>query len=527
MTRPSSDAATTFADDEVLGLGASVAAVAGASFGLVLHAVERVERLVIDVVRDSREVARESEALYRVAAERAAALGGVLRATPRFARITGEVLRLVAAYRVQRTRGELVSPERAARELEALHRDAAERLYALCVELRGGVLKVGQFASTRMDLLPQAYVEALSRLQDRVPPVPYEAIAARIEDELGAPPSELFASFERAPIAAASLAQVHGATLADGARVAVKIQVPGIEDDVAADLAALGVLASVLRDLLPQVDVPTIAAELTRAVREELDYEREAARSRAFAANFAGDERVLVPRVYEELSSRRVLTMERADGVPIVAFLDACEARGDDGARARDHVLGTLVDVTCAQVLRHGLFQGDPHPGNFLVADPARLVLLDFGAVQELSESERTAYAELAGAVVLGNAARAAELLRALGFRTRNGDPAALVEVAEVVLELFRQNAADPLANADPERSLRAFLAAIEANPVVELPGHFVLLGRVLASLAGLLLRYRPKLDLFSILLPYLVAPRATAAGGGVHASDAGAGVGA
>src|SRR5690606_3801678 len=116
----------------------------------------------------------------------------------------------------------------------------------------------------------------------------------------------------------------------------------------------------------------------------------------------------LVPRVYEELSSRRVLTMERADGVPIVAFLDACEARGDDGARARDHVLGTLVDVTCAQVLRHGLFQGDPHPGNFLVADPARLVLLDFGAVQELSESERTAYAELAGAVVLGNAARAA-----------------------------------------------------------------------------------------------------------------------
>ena len=490
--------------DGIADFAGRIVAVAGASLGLAAHVVGHVERLVVGVVADSREVAEQSEALYRIAAAQAVALGGVVRAAPRFARVTGEVLRLVALYRVQRTRDELLSPERAAREREELHRHAAERLYELCVELRGGVLKVGQFASTRMDLLPPAYVDALSRLQDRVPAVPYEDVAARIADELGAEPDALFASFEREPIAAASLAQVHGATLADGTRVAVKIQVPGIEDVVEADLLALTVLSSMLRDLVPQIDVPTIAEELARAVREELDYAREADNARAVAASFADDARVIVPRLHDTLCSRRVLTMDRVDGVPLLAFLDECERGGEDGARARDHVLATLIDATCAQVLRDGLFQGDPHPGNFLVADGAVLALLDFGAVQRLTPGQRHAYADLASAVLLGNAPRAAELLHALGFRTASGDPEPLVEVANVVLAFFREHAADPLANVYPEHKAAEFIAAVQANPVVRIPGHFVLLGRVFASLGGLLLRYRPKIDLFGILTPHL-----------------------
>lgn len=488
-----------------------IASIAGASVELAAHVVERVERLVVGVVADTREVAEQSEALYRVAAEQVAALNGVVRATPRFARVTGEVLRLVALYRVQRTRDELLSPQRAAREREALHRHAAERLYDLCVELRGGVLKIGQFASTRMDLLPQAYVEALSKLQDRVPAVPYESIATRIADELGAPPDEVFASFERTPIAAASLAQVHGATLRDGTRVAVKVQVPGIEDVIEADLLALSVLSSMLRDLLPQLDVPTIAGELARAVREELDYVREAVNARAVAASFAGDARVVVPAVHETLSTSRVLVMDRIDGVPLLAFLDGCEQRGEEGARARDHVLATLIDATCAQVLRDGLFQGDPHPGNFLVTGVARLALLDFGAVQVLSRAQRDGYAELAGAVLLGNATRAAELLHELGFRTASGDPEPLVDVANVVLAFFRERAGSGLVEADPERVATEFLEAIEANPVVRIPGHFVLLGRVFASLGGVLLRYRPQIDLFALIVPHLFGGRGAA----------------
>lgn len=493
------DAASAVSD--VLG---RVAAVACASLDLAAHVASRVERIVDDVVADSRAVAEQSEALYRLAAERAAALGIVVRATPRFARVTGEVLRIAAAYRVHATRAELLSPERAARERERLDRRSAERAYALCVELRGGVLKVGQFASSRLDLLPEPWVAALSRLQDRVPPVPADAIEARIEVELGAPVADAFATFEPEPIAAASLAQVHGATLRDGARVAVKVLVPGIEEKVEADLAALTVLASVLRDAFPQVDLPTIAAELARSVRAELDYVREAESGRAVARSFAGDARVVVPAPHATLCTRRVLTMERAFGTPIVAFLEACEARGEEGARARDAVLATLIDVTCAQVLRDGLFQADPHPGNFLVTEDERLVLLDFGAATTLEPAVRSAYADLARAVVLGDAGRAAERLHDLGFRTRDGRPEPLVEVAELVLDLFREGAAGRLADADPAESARAFLAALEANPVVRVPSHFVLLGRVFATLGGLLLRYRPRLDLFSLLLPHL-----------------------
>ncbi|MEW6267999.1 MAG: AarF/UbiB family protein [Thermodesulfobacteriota bacterium] len=488
---------------EVLGVVGRAAAVAGASLDLAAHLAGRVERLVRGVVADSQEVAEHSQALYRLAADRAAAIAGVVRATPRFARVTGELLRLAAAYRVHAARSELLSPEHTVREREALHRRAAERVYDLCVELRGGVLKVGQFASSRMDLLPQPWIEALSRLQDRVPPVPFAEIAPRVEQELGAPLGELFASFDEQPIAAASLAQVHGATLHDGSRVAVKVLVPGIEEKVEADLAALSLLASVLRDSFPQADLPSIADELARSVRAELDYVREAEQLRAVARNFADDARIVVPRLHEARCSGRVLTMERIDGEPIVAFLDRCETRGEDGARERDQVLATLLDAFCTQVLRHGLFQADPHPGNFLVTADSRLALLDFGSVQRLSDEVRLAYAEVARSVLIGDPRRTAGLLYDLGFRTRDGSTEPLVEVAGLVLELFRKEAGR-LADFDPQANAAAFLAALEANPVLRVPGHFVLLGRLLLTAGGLLLRYQPRIDPFRVIVPHL-----------------------
>ena len=146
--------------------------------------------------------------------------------------------------------------------LERLHRRSARRLRVLCEELRGGVLKLGQFASTRMDLLPDAYVEELSKLQDRVPPVATAEVTARMDRELGPDWRHRFGSFECAPLAAASLAQVHGATLTDGTPVAVKLLVPGIEDVVEADLAAMRILVPTLADLLPRVDLTTLLAAL-------------------------------------------------------------------------------------------------------------------------------------------------------------------------------------------------------------------------------------------------------------------------
>ena len=495
---------------------ARVARVANRIGRLIIHLAGNIERLVGDVVRDSSDLARETEQLSVAVARTAVQVHAAVRATPRFSRIVKEVIALAARYRLQRTRAEIFgadAPETVAARA-TLDDDAARRLYELCIELRGGVLKVGQFASARVDLLPAAYVRELGKLQDRVPAVPTADIIARIESELGRPIGELYASFEDTPIAAASLAQVHGAVLHDGTRVAVKVQVPGIEDVVETDLAAFRVLATALKDLLPGTDLPTVAAELSRSVREELDYRKEADSLTRFAAmagsTMAGT--VIVPRPHPALSARRVLTMDRIDGARLPDWLAETDTRGADGVTARDHLLGTMVRSFAAQILEHGLFHADPHPGNFLVAEtlgsPPRLVMLDFGAVQEYGPAARAAYAELAMAILGGNAARMTELFATLGFRTRGEDPTALHQFAELLIGALRQgqNTTTPagIAALDPQAQIAAAMDLARRNPIVALPQDFVLLGRVLATLGGLIVRYRPSVDLATAILPAL-----------------------
>jgi ubiquinone biosynthesis protein len=396
--------------------------------------------------------------------------------------------------------------------LERLHERGAERIYRLCVELRGGVLKLGQLASSRMDLLPHAYVAALSRLQDRVPPVSREHMAARLRDELGAPPREVFAAFEDEPLAAASLAQVHAARLADGTEVAVKALVPGIEEIVAADLAALRIAVPALGDLLAWVDLATVVDELERTLNSELDYAGEARHAAAFAACFAGDDEIVVPRVHLERSTRRVLVMDRIHGERLTDYLDRCEARGAEGEADRDRIVSILLRAFCDQVLHHGLMQADPHPGNFLVVeggDGPRLALLDFGCVRAYPPERRRAYADLALSVLAGSPARTAELLAAAGFSSRDGHPAALHVFAEMMLEAFRENATFDASAIDPGARLERFLELTRENPIAAIPEDFVLLARVFAALGGLLLRYRPRVNLFQILVPRLAAAAA------------------
>jgi predicted unusual protein kinase regulating ubiquinone biosynthesis (AarF/ABC1/UbiB family) len=480
---------------------------------LVFNVVGNVERLVNDAVVDATQVARESEALYAAVARGTASVSAAIRATPRFSRVVQELTRLALAYRIHTLRARFMSPEAAEQARQELHRRWAERLYTLCIELRGGVLKVGQFASSRMDLLPAPYIEALSRLQDRVPPIPVEVIAARVEQELSAPPDELYDAFDPEPLAAASLAQVHAAVL-EGQPVAVKVQVPEIEKTVEIDLAALKVMAGVLQDLLlPHLDLRTVAKELERSIVKELDYEREARVAGELAASFADTPGVRVPRIHGARSSRRVLTMELCEGERLVPFLDACEAGAGERSREQlDRVFEILLCTTCAQVLEHGLYQADPHPGNFLVAaspEPV-LALLDFGAFTRFPGEQRRSYAELAGAILGRDHERIAGKLRDLGFRTRSGDDASLLRFSEMLMDVFRPDPDVALADLDPQAAFEEALALARANPV-QIPHDFVLLGRVFAALGGLVLRYRPRLDLFALLAPYLAAALAPA----------------
>lgn len=492
-------------DQTLRGLAVGARAVA-ASSALAVNVLQNVDRLVGDVLGDAAAVAADAQALYVLLARRSDDLKTWWSASPRFARVVGDVLRIAAAYRVHALRAEFLSPAARAAATERLHRDQARRFHALCTELRGGLLKLGQFASTRVDLLPAPWVERLSELQDRVPAVPYETVAATIERELGQAPEALFRTFERDPIAAASLAQVHGAELADGTRVVVKVQVPNVERDVDVDLTAFKLLAPLLTELFPQLDLVSISLEVDRAIREELDFAGEAERAIAFGARFEGHPTVRVPRVHRELTARRVLTLERLDGERLVPFLEACESRGADGESDRDRLFTALIGSFCTQVLDHGAFHADPHPGNFLVLEGPNLAIFDFGSVVTYPPELRRAYAELATAVLTGSGVQVAELLGRLGFRARGDDPDALVKMADVFLDVFRAQGGLDLANLDPEAEMKRLMSLVQDNPVAHVPQHFVMLGRVFASLGGLVFRFRPRIDFFGLIAPALAA---------------------
>ena len=490
-------------------LGARIGARVGDSAARLGRLLGQVGALVDDLAADSVAVAREAERLRDVVAAHGATARDAVRAAPRFGRIVSEGLLVAAAYRLHdAARGpgaELLGENAVDAARERLHREGARRLHDLCADLRGGVLKLGQLASTRIDLLPPAYARELGRLQDRVPPIPASLIEASIEDSLGVPIGTHFAELSAEPLAAASLAQVHAARLHDGTRVAVKALVPGIEDVVEADLAALRVLVPALREVWPGLDFETVARELARSLREELDFETEAANAERFASE--ADPGVVVPRIHRECSSKRVLALELIDGVRLPDWLEACEARGESGVTERDRLLEILVRTTSAQILRRGFFHGDPHPGNFLVVESdggPRLAVLDFGCVQALPRERRRAWARIVLAGVARDVPRVLELLTELGFASR-GDPAALEQYAARLVEAVGPGGALAPGSTDAGARLRIALELLHDSPIATIPPDAVLLGRVMASLGGLLVRYRPRFDLLGVVVPDLL----------------------
>ena len=481
-----------------------VAEVTQASAEMVAHAMENAERVVDDILRDTGAIAKEANTLGISAMEGAREVRRAVISTPRVTRIVKEVMWVVATYRLHEKRHELFGTKPSQAATDRLHVENADRLYRLCVENRGALIKLGQLASARVDLLPKPYIDKLALLQDQVPPVATEDIKVRIEEELGRSVEKLFEWFDDEPTAAASLGQVHRARLHSGEEVVVKVQIPGIEALVESDLAAFRIIAHALKEVIPKIDLVTVSDELSRSVMEELSYEAEADSAEAFRQHFAEDTLTVAPAMFRELSSNKVLTLEWLDGKRLLPFLDNCENLGEDGEDDRDRIFELMIKGYCAQVLEHGLFHSDPHPGNFLVMEGPRLAWLDYGSVMRFTPEVRRSYAELAGTIVTNDAGKMAELFEQLGFRTRSAETDGLRQLATVFLAAFRDDLAGDLSDLDPTDQMEKALSFVRENPVVQIPHSFVLLGRVFATVAGYVLRYKPKLSLYQLILPYL-----------------------
>jgi predicted unusual protein kinase regulating ubiquinone biosynthesis (AarF/ABC1/UbiB family) len=408
-----------------------------------------------------------------------------------------------------------LSPGDMSRRWRRFNRQSAESIHETAVELQGLILKGCQFLGSRADVLPPEYVEVLSALQDRVPPRSFRAIRERVEDELGAPLDRVFESFEPVPVASASLAQVHRARLRGGETVAVKVQYPEIAELVHSDLSNLRSLFRAVGWIERDFDLMPLVEELSRAMPQELDFEHEGRTAEHIGSFFTDRPDVVVPRIHWEWTRRRVLVMEYIEGIKI-SDTRALLAAGVD----TDALMGTLVEAYCEMILARGVFHADPHPGNLLVqpvpGGPPRLVFLDFGLAKELPPDFRTHVVGLAAAVLGGNASGMAGALLALGFETRTGGAEALEKIAEAVLEVA--TALRQQSFLDPEATRRAgnrIPRLVRENPIVRIPSHLVLVGRVVGLLSGLGRTLDARVDMLRTIWPYAMgtpAPRARGA---------------
>ncbi|MHB8173092.1 MAG: ABC1 kinase family protein [Nitrospirota bacterium] len=375
------------------------------------------------------------------------------------------------------------------------------RLREAFEELGPTFIKLGQVLSGRPDLITVAYAGEFKKLQDEVPPFPFDEAKRIIESELGAPLEELFLSFEKIPAAAASIAQVHYATLLDGTEVVVKVQRSGIQENIEQDIQILKGIAALLEKHIPEARVynPTaIVEEFARTVRREMDFGMEADNALKFAETFRGSHTIYIPRVFGAHSSRKVLTLERLAGIRIdmVAGLDA--------AGFNRHALAENgTNAFFKQVFDDGFFHADPHPGNMFVMEDGKIGLVDFGIVGRLTEENREAIADTFLAVVNKDFDKLVRQYIDMGFVSddvdletfKRGFKADLVDLIE---PLYTKTLGQIKLSDYLER-----ITGIATRHGLKFPRELILMNKALLTMEGLGRELDPDFDFMEAARPY------------------------
>jgi predicted unusual protein kinase regulating ubiquinone biosynthesis (AarF/ABC1/UbiB family) len=409
------------------------------------------------------------------------------------------------------------------------NRRIAARFRVMAIRMGGLMIKVGQFLSARLDVLPPEITEELAGLQDEVPAETYQAVRAQAEAEMGRPLAESYVSFEEAPLAAASLGQVHRARLLPEVAaecgftdVVVKVQRPHIEEIVDVDLAALRRVAGWLKRYKPiseRADVGALVEEFASTTRQEIDYVAEGGNAETFAEDFDGDPRIHVPRVVWSLTSRRALTLEDVSAIKITDY-DAITAAGID----RSEVAAVLLDSYMRQIIEDGFFHADPHPGNLFVTPAGaggggagggpgaaasvcdwRLTFVDFGMVGRVPDNLRVGLREALISIATQDGARLVQSFKTLDVLLPTAD-LKLIELASMQLfDRFGGMSISDLRGIDHSEMMSFGLQFqdLMLEMPFQLPENLLMLGRTVAILSGMCSGLDPEFNLWTSIAPY------------------------
>lgn len=378
------------------------------------------------------------------------------------------------------------------------HNSPGRHLRLAFEELGPTFIKLGQLLSTRPDLLPPETISELKLLQDHVPPAPWADVQPWLEAEVGRPLATCFATIESIPLAAASLAQVYSATLADGSQVVVKVQRPQIEPLIETDLEILLALAHRAQQRNPVgelYDLVAMAEEFAVTIRSELDYRREAHNAELFGANFADAAYVHIPKIYWNYTTRCVLTMERLDGIKI-DDIDALTKAGHDCKE----VARAATRFVFKEILEDGVFHADPHPGNYVVLPGTVIGVMDFGKVGYVDTRDRVALTLLFIALIQMDAPAIVDQMIRLRFVERTVEREALEADLRRLLKQFQ---GVPLHEIRITALLNALLALVFRHRL-RLPTDFILLLQTLSMMEAAAINLDPDFEIFAVARPYV-----------------------
>ena len=365
-------------------------------------------------------------------------------------------------------------------------------------ELGPTFVKFGQLLSTRPDVVPPDIVAELRSLQDDVRPFPFEQAERVIEEELGNTLERLFVEFDPTPVAAASIGQVHRATLPNGRKVAVKVQRPGAPRQIEADLGLLYQAAKLARErirALDFVDTRQLVDEFARSIWQELDYRLEGRNAQNFHRHFAGNPHVRIPKVYWQYSRARVLTLEWIDGIQL-ADVDLVAMTLEE----RRELAYRITEAWMTMIFRHGFFHGDPHPANILVPPEAGVIgLVDFGTVGTLTDDDMSKLTGLFIDAANENIEHIPRRLGELGVRyPKEREPEFLAEIRELYYRYYGAS----LSEVDPIQVIREGFQLIYSMNL-HLPTRFLILDRAIATLGSVGAELYPDFNVFEVARPY------------------------